>query len=42
MIVNCQVMSYEQGGFWIDFSCSTKNMSLVEELLKRDPLLETI
>lgn len=35
-------MSYEQGGFWIDFSCSTKNMPLVEELLKNDPFLESI
>jgi hypothetical protein len=41
-IDNCQVMSYEQGGFWVDFSCSTKNMPLVDALLKKDPFLETI
>lgn len=35
-------MCREQGGFWVDFACSTKNMALVDKLLKRDPLLETI
>ncbi|KAI9150569.1 Acetyltransferase BOT5 [Paramyrothecium foliicola] len=35
------VMCKGDGGYWADYSCSTNNMALVEELLKRDPLLNS-
>ena len=30
------------GGYWVDFGCSTKNMAVIVELLKKDPMLETL
>ncbi|KAH6669718.1 hypothetical protein F5X68DRAFT_249155, partial [Plectosphaerella plurivora] len=37
-----QMMSRAAGGYWCDFSCSKKNMAAMDELLRRDPRLETI
>jgi hypothetical protein len=35
-------MSRAAGGYWCDFSCPKKNMAAVDELLRKDPRLETI
>ncbi|KAI9896503.1 hypothetical protein N3K66_008675 [Trichothecium roseum] len=39
---NCQVMCKADGGYWVDFSCSSKNMALIEALLEKDPGLDTL
>ncbi|KAK5995957.1 Acetyltransferase BOT5-like protein [Cladobotryum mycophilum] len=36
------IMSKAEGGYWIDFAANTKGMGLIEELLAKDPLLETL
>ena len=36
---NTQIMCKAEGGFWCDFTATTKRLPLVEELLKSDPKL---
>ncbi|KAJ6018167.1 BCL5p [Penicillium sp. IBT 35674x] len=36
---NTQIMCKGDGGFWCDFTCSTKSYPLLERLLKSDPRL---
>ncbi|KAM0326162.1 hypothetical protein ACHAQA_006756 [Verticillium albo-atrum] len=36
------VMCKADGGYWVDFGCTKKTMGLVDELLKRDPMLTTL
>lgn len=40
--VHAPVMCKANGGYWCDFACSTKTMALVEELLQRDPMLDSL
>ncbi|KAF3800072.1 hypothetical protein GCG54_00015450 [Colletotrichum gloeosporioides] len=41
-LVNAQIMCKAEGGYWCDFTSSTKNMALVDQLMSVDPLLESI
>ncbi|KAJ5921455.1 BCL5p [Penicillium verhagenii] len=38
----CKVMSKADGGYWCDFTTSSKRMRLVEKLFKLDPQLSTL
>ncbi|KAF0319555.1 acetyltransferase BOT5 [Colletotrichum asianum] len=40
--VNAQIMCKAEGGYWCDFTSSTKNMALVDQLMSVDPSLESI
>ncbi|KAL3291994.1 Alpha-1 2-mannosidase family protein [Colletotrichum asianum] len=35
-------MCKAEGGYWCDFTSSTKNMALVDQLMSVDPSLESI
>ncbi|KAF4936453.1 hypothetical protein CGCF245_v006600 [Colletotrichum fructicola] len=39
---NAQIMCKAEGGYWCDFTSSTKNMALVDQLMSVDPTLESI
>ncbi|KAH9229779.1 hypothetical protein K456DRAFT_1919370 [Colletotrichum gloeosporioides 23] len=39
---NAQIMCKAEGGYWCDFTSSTKNMVLVDQLMSVDPSLESI
>ncbi|KAF4815005.1 hypothetical protein CGCSCA5_v007439 [Colletotrichum siamense] len=39
---NAQIMCKAEGGYWCDFTSSTKNMALVDQLMSVDPSLESI
>ncbi|KEY75003.1 hypothetical protein S7711_01345 [Stachybotrys chartarum IBT 7711] len=40
--LQCPIMCKAEGGYWCDYSTSAKNMALIDELLKKDPFLESL
>ncbi|VUC36443.1 unnamed protein product [Clonostachys rosea] len=40
--LSAPILCKTDGGYWVAFTTSTKNMLLVDELLKKDPFLDTL